>query len=149
MSAPLTHCAICARRVFGARLINFLRTWGEQRTPGAWKGHPAYPVLFVFAQKTDKFQFTANGMNHLRMAQRRFAVPSTHMRIWFANHSPHLCMRGYRIHSLRRNCDRWRYKSIRGEWAPVLGQPLQIFTFRLQNIHSKFEVKEHTIWWTG
>ncbi len=32
------------------------------RTPDVWKGHPAHPVLFVFAQKTDKFWFTANGM---------------------------------------------------------------------------------------
>ncbi len=42
-SAPLTRCAVCVRRVFGPWLINFSRTWGEQRTPGAaWKGQPMH-----------------------------------------------------------------------------------------------------------
>ncbi len=31
MSVPLTRCAICVRRISSMRLINFLRTWGEQR----------------------------------------------------------------------------------------------------------------------
>ncbi len=44
------------------RLINFPRTWGKQRAPGVWKGHPAHPVLFVFMQKINKFWFTATGM---------------------------------------------------------------------------------------
>ncbi len=34
--------------------------------PGAWKGHPAHSVLFVFMQKTDKFWFSANGMRIIR-----------------------------------------------------------------------------------
>ncbi len=55
--------AACKRRM---GLINFLRTWGEQRIPGAWKEYPAYPVLFVFAEKTDKFRFVANGMRTFR-----------------------------------------------------------------------------------
>ncbi len=50
------------RHVFGAPLINFPRTWGEQRTPDAWKVYLAHPVLFVFTQKTDKFWFAANRM---------------------------------------------------------------------------------------
>ncbi len=54
-SAPLTCWAIRVWRVFGTRLINFPRTWGEQRTPGAWKKHPAHPVLFVFAKKLTNF----------------------------------------------------------------------------------------------
>ncbi len=66
MSAPLTRCAVCVRWVFGVRLINFPRTWGEQRTPGAWKRHLVHPVLFVFVQQTDKFQFAANGMRTIR-----------------------------------------------------------------------------------
>ncbi len=91
-SAPLTLCAVRRRRVSNVRLINFLWTWGEQRTPGARKRHPAHPVLFVFAQKTDKFQFSANGMRTvLRTAQHRFAVPSTHTHIWFANHLRAVC----------------------------------------------------------
>ncbi len=48
------------------RLINFPRTWSEQRTSGAWKGHPAHPVPFVFVQKTDKFWFAVNGMRTVR-----------------------------------------------------------------------------------
>ncbi len=65
-SAPFTCYAVRMRRVFGAQLINFPWTWGEQRTSGAWKGHPAHPVLFVFVQKTDKFRFAANGMRTVR-----------------------------------------------------------------------------------
>ncbi len=53
-SAPLTRCVIRMQHVFGARLINFPRTWGEQRTSGAWIGHTSHPVLFVFMQKTEK-----------------------------------------------------------------------------------------------
>ncbi len=37
MSAPLTCCVVRARRVSGMWLINFPRTWGEQRTPDAWR----------------------------------------------------------------------------------------------------------------
>ncbi len=54
-TSALTHCAILVQLVFDARLINFLRTWGERRTPSAWKGHLAHPVLFVFAQKPTNF----------------------------------------------------------------------------------------------
>ncbi len=35
--------------------------------------------------------------NRSQMAQRRFAVPSTHMCIWFANHSACLCIRDFTI----------------------------------------------------
>ncbi len=35
LSAPLMRCAIRVQCVGGVQLINFLRTWGEQRTPGA------------------------------------------------------------------------------------------------------------------
>ncbi len=78
-SAPLTRCTVRMRRVFGARLIYFLRTWGEQRTPGAWKGHLAHPVLFVFAQKTNKFWFAGNVCG-----QRRTGLQS----------HPHICAFG-------------------------------------------------------
>ncbi len=61
-SVPFTRCTIRMRRISGTWLINFPRTRGEQRTPGAWKQHLAHPVLFVFSQKTDKFWFVANGM---------------------------------------------------------------------------------------
>ncbi len=53
-SAPLTCWAIRVWCIFGTRLINFLRTWGEQRTPSAWKGHSGslklgpHDVWFVF-----------------------------------------------------------------------------------------------------
>ncbi len=49
------RCAVRMRSVSGAQLINFLRTWGEQRTPVVWKGHLAHPVFFVFAQKLTNF----------------------------------------------------------------------------------------------
>ncbi len=91
LQLPLKFCiherAVRMRRISWGRLINFPQTWGEQRTPGAWKEHPAHSVLFVFTQKTNKYR--------LRTVQRRFAVPSTHTRIWFANHSTRSCIRGF------------------------------------------------------
>ncbi len=66
-SVQLMHYAVHVRHVFGARLINFPRTSGEQRRPVAWKGHLAHPVLFVFTQKTDKVQFVVNGMQTVRV----------------------------------------------------------------------------------
>ncbi len=53
-SMPFTCCIVRVWRVSGARLIHFLRNWGEQRTPGASSS------LCVYA--TDKFWFAANGM---------------------------------------------------------------------------------------
>ncbi len=82
----------CKRRM----VINFSPTWGEQRIPGAWKGHRACPVLFVFAQKTQILIHGEQYANYSWMAQRRFAVPSTHMHIWFANHSVRSCIQGFR-----------------------------------------------------
>ncbi len=89
--------------LFLCRLINFPQTWGEQRIPGAWKGHPTHPVLFVFAQKTDKFQFVANSM--WTGCRRRSAGSQSHPHIrafglWtireqFANHLAHSCIRGF------------------------------------------------------
>ncbi len=70
-------------RAHRLRLINFPRTWGERRTPCAWKGHATHPVLFVFAQKTDKFRFAANGMRTVR--RWRSAGLQSH---------PHICTFG-------------------------------------------------------
>ncbi len=104
--AAYTLC-ICMRSVFAARLINFPRTWGEQRTPGAWKGHPAHPVFFVFTQKTDKFQYAANGMQTIRGWRsigsqsrphiRSFGLRTIHKR--FANHSACSCIQGFTQHT--------------------------------------------------
>ncbi len=43
-----------------------------ERTPGAWKRHLVHPVLFVFAQKTDKFWFSANGMRTIPVTSNSF-----------------------------------------------------------------------------
>ncbi len=91
-SATLMHCTIRMRCVFGAQSINFPRTRGEQSTPGAWKGHPAHPVLFVFVQKTYKFWFTVNIMQ--TVLGRRSAGSQYHPHIlafWFANHLRVVC----------------------------------------------------------
>ncbi len=96
-AAYVLHC-LCAH-VRGARLINFPQIWGEQRTPGTWKGHLVHPVssLCVCAKNQ---QISVHGewyANHSRIAQRRFAVSSTHMRIWFfAKHLVGSCIRGLR-----------------------------------------------------
>ncbi len=54
-STSLTHYAVHMRRVFGAWLINLLRTWGEQRTPGAWKGHRRIGFSLCSRKKTTNF----------------------------------------------------------------------------------------------
>ncbi len=101
-SVPLTHCAIRMRRVFGARLINFPQTWGEQRTSGALKGHPAHPVLFVFVQKIDKFWFVANGVRTIRWWRSAGSQSHPHICTFgsrtvckqFVNHLTHSCIWG-------------------------------------------------------
>ncbi len=65
MSALLTRCTVRMWRISSAWLINFLQTCGEQKTPSAWKGNSTHLVLFVFAQKTDKFRFVVNGMRNI------------------------------------------------------------------------------------
>ncbi len=86
-------------------LINFQWTWGEQRTPGAWKGHSAHPVLLVFVQKTDKFWFVANSMRTIRGWRRTGSQSLPHIRAfglrtvrkWFAKHYlAHSCILGLR-----------------------------------------------------
>ncbi len=47
-------------------------------------GHPAHPILFVFAQKPTNFGLRGQCVNHSQMVQRMFAVPSTHTCIWYA-----------------------------------------------------------------
>ncbi len=64
--------------------------------PEVSKGHPAHPVLFVFAKTRQILVHGEWYANHSRMAQRRFAVSSTHMCIWFANHSVRSYIRGLR-----------------------------------------------------
>ncbi len=91
------------QRISGVRLINFLQTWGEQSTPGAWNGHLAHPVLFAFAQKINKFWYVANGMRTIRGWRSTSLQSHPHIcafglqtiRERFANHSARLCIRGF------------------------------------------------------
>ncbi len=100
----------------GARLINFPQTWGEQRTPGTCNGHPAHPILFVFAQKTDKFRFVAAGIRTIcgwRSAGLQscpYAFGLRTIREQFANHLACSCIWGYKAGSTQRVvrvCDTW------------------------------------------
>ncbi len=103
-SAPLTRCAVRMWRILVAGLINFPWTWSEQRTPNAWKGDLVHPVLFLFAQETDKFWFTANSMQTVRRwrsagLQSRphiCAFGSQTVRERFANHSACSCIQGFK-----------------------------------------------------
>ncbi len=53
--------------------------------PEANTGHMVHTIPFMFAQKHNKFRFTAKWYaNHLQTAQSMLAVSSTHTRIWFA-----------------------------------------------------------------
>ncbi len=72
-------CTVCVWRISGTQLINFPQTWDEQRRPSAWKGHLAHTVLFVFAQKIDKFWFAANSMQTI--CGRRSAGLQSHPHI--------------------------------------------------------------------
>ncbi len=58
-SAPLTRCAIRMRRAVKLFSVN-LRRGGDTQCM------EAHLVLFVFAQKTNKFQFAVNGMRTVR-----------------------------------------------------------------------------------
>ncbi len=131
-TAYMLHRSQC---VFGAPLINFPQTWGEQKMPGAWKGRPAHPVLFVFAQKTNKFQFAANGM---RTVQRRFAVWSTHTRIWFANHSACSCIRGSTLTPATLMSDRLHHGAICTRAKFFLGTNCILSWLQIQNWTSHF-----------
>ncbi len=102
-STPLTRCAVRVRRLFGAWLINFPQTRGEQRTPCVWKGHLVHPVLFVFVQKTNKFWFTTNGMRIVCGQHSTGLQSRPHIRAFgswtvceqFANHLARSCIRLY------------------------------------------------------
>ncbi len=73
--------------VLGARLINFLRTWGEQRTPGASNS------LCVCAKNRPISVRGEWYANHC-------AIHTT--RIWFANHSACSCIQGFRSYNTGR-----------------------------------------------
>ncbi len=45
-----------------------------------------HSIPFVFMQKPINLVHSEWYVNHLQMLQRGFAVPSTHTRIWLANH---------------------------------------------------------------
>ncbi len=47
----------------GVQSINFLRTWGEERTPGAWR---CIQFSLCSRKKTNKFWVVANSMRTIR-----------------------------------------------------------------------------------
>ncbi len=70
------HHLCAAPFACGARLINFPQTWGEQRTPSAWKGHPT-PSSFLCV-RAKNWQISVCGewyANHSQMARRKFCRP--------------------------------------------------------------------------
>ncbi len=98
-SAPLTYCAVCVWCISSAQLINFLQTWGEQRTPSAWKGHPSHPVFFVLRKKPTNFgsrrmvcEPFANGTAQVRSLIHTYTCLVHEL---FANHLAHSCIRGF------------------------------------------------------
>ncbi len=134
-SVPLMHCAVRMRHVTGTRLINLSRTWGEQRTTSARKRHLAHPVLFVFTQKTDKFQFVVNGMRTVRRRRRPSLQSRPHIRTFGANNSARSSIRGFTwmlsvcknkepLLSIQKTKifwfpDRLRFNSLLGHLAPA------------------------------
>ncbi len=78
---PQVNQTVCKQFALGAQLINFLRTWGEQRTPGASNS------LCVRSKNRQILVHSERYANCSRMVQHRFTVSSTHTRIWFTNRS--------------------------------------------------------------
>ncbi len=141
------RCAVCIRHVSGAELINFLRTWGEQRTSGAWKGPPAHPVLSVFAPKTEKFRFAANGMQTVRIKHSKGSQSHPHIRAfgsqtvceWFANYSAHSYIRGFRFApSKKRLLGLLRSKS--GSWVCSEQKAARCLCFHLDSAPAPVKV---------
>ncbi len=130
------RCAVSVRCISGAWLINFPRTWDEPRTPGAWKGHPAHPVLFVFVQKTDKFWFEVNGtrtVHRLRSAgsQCRPHIYSFGSRTvcWrFVNHLAPSCIQGFMLFLRFVNFFHFRHSTHN-----ILSNYLKFYPERLKN----------------
>ncbi len=102
------RCAIRVRRIFGARLINFPQSWGEQRTPGTssslcvhakkrtniglWR-MVCEPFANGAAQVHSPVHTYAHLVHELLVANRL----SQTVRERFANHSACSCIRGFRI----------------------------------------------------
>ncbi len=102
---PLTGSAVRVWRINGAQLINFPGTCDEQRTPGAWKETTgASSSLCVRTKNRQTLVRCERYANRLHAAWHRFAVPSTHMRIWFANHSVRSCIRGLSLQPFHSIC---------------------------------------------
>ncbi len=60
-----------------------------EKTPGASSS------LYVCGKTRQILVCGKRYANHSLTAQHRFTVPSTHMHIWFANHSACSCIRGF------------------------------------------------------
>ncbi len=96
-SVPLTHCAICVRRVSGAWLINFPRTWSEQGTPWCMERTPgASSSLCVCA----KFWFATNSMRTVCGWRSAGSQCCPHIRAFGSQtvrkYSASSCIRGFR-----------------------------------------------------
>ncbi len=86
-------CRLCAAPfACGARLINFSRTWGKQRTLRCMERTTSASSSLCVRAKNQQISVHRDWCaNHSRTEQHRFAVPSTHTRIWFVNHSQVIC----------------------------------------------------------
>ncbi len=64
-------------------------------------------IIYMYTQRVRSEWYT----NHSQMAQHRFAISSTHMRILFVNHLARSCIRGFRYRDSLQMI--WK----QGEWA--------------------------------
>ncbi len=95
-SVPLMRCAIRVWCVNGTRLINFSRTWDEQRTPNAWR---CIQFSLCSCKKPTNFslrwmvcELFANGAAQVRSPIHTYG----HLvREQFANYSARLCIRDF------------------------------------------------------
>ncbi len=130
------RCAVSVRCISDARIIYFLQTRDEQRTPGAWKGHPAHPVLFVFPQKTDKFRFAANGMRTIhrwssagsRSRPHISSLDSRTIHERLVNHLAASCIRGFLLFLRHVNLFHFRHSTHN-----ILSNYLKFYPERLKN----------------
>ncbi len=101
------------------------------------KGHLAHAVLFVFAQNTNKFRFTANGMRTIRRQRGTGLQSHPHIRAFglrticeqFANHLARLRIRGLRFFLLLlwKNKKKMRILYYMNEYEKFLSNFLTFF----------------------
>ncbi len=112
------------------------------RKPEANTGHMVHPTLFVFAQKTDKFWFVANGMRtnhrwHSTRLQSHLHICTFVMRtIWFTcvYHLKAWC----EVSEIRNSSTFFKYCANSGNWVLIHRISWTIWMWHVVYLHTPF-----------